>query len=100
MSLKSGNSAWIILPVMGLLLVSAIRSAAAPPLANFTAAATDLPLTVRFIDCSTESPTAWQWDLDNNGSIDAVTADPVFTYPRSGVYTVKLTVGNSEGNNT
>jgi PKD repeat protein len=52
-----------------------------------------------FTDLSwSATPTSWQWDFDNNGTVDATTQNPTYTYTASGVYTVKLTV--SDGVNT
>lgn len=34
---------------------------------------------------------SWEWDFDNNGSVDATTANPTFVYPNAGPYNCKLT---------
>ncbi|WP_440950380.1 PKD domain-containing protein [Methanosphaerula subterraneus] len=72
------------------------------PVADFTANVTSgsLPLTVQFIDASTGSPTAWAWDFTNDGTVDATTQNPIFTYPARGTYSVNLTVSNSDGTNS
>ncbi|HPA08584.1 MAG TPA: PKD domain-containing protein [Methanoregulaceae archaeon] len=72
------------------------------PVANFTANVTTgyAPLTVLFTDLSTNNPTEWGWDFETDGTIDALVPDPVQTYASPGVYTVSLTVLNTEGSDT
>ncbi|AKB27475.1 cell surface protein [Methanosarcina siciliae T4/M] len=72
------------------------------PVAAFTADVTNgtVPLTVNFTDKSTESPTSWAWDFDNDGSIDSTEQNPSYTYTSAGTYTVNLTVANAEGNDS
>jgi len=74
----------------------------APPVANFTANTTsgNAPLTVQFTDLSTEEPTSWAWDFQNDGSTDSTVQNPVFTYATAGTYTVKLTATNDGGSDT
>jgi PKD repeat protein len=73
-----------------------------PPVANFTSNVSTgcAPLTVKFTDTSTESPTSWEWDIDNDGIIDYTTQNPEHTYSNPGTYTVKLTSKNGGGSNT
>ena len=72
------------------------------PIADFTASVTSgcAPLTVNFTDMSQNSPTTWAWDFENNGTTDAITQNPSFTFNTPGNYTVKLSVSNVSGNNT
>lgn len=49
------------------------------------------PLEVTFTDLSTGTPTSWEWDFDNNGSVDSTLQNPTYTYNDAGLYTVKLT---------
>jgi PKD repeat protein len=72
------------------------------PTANFTATPTSgtAPLSVQFSDTSTGSPTAWQWDFDNNGTVDSTAQNPSFSYANAGTYSVKLTVSNAGGSNS
>ena len=51
-----------------------------------------VPLTVAFGDESVGVPTEWEWDFDNNGSIDSTESHPVYTYKEVGTYTVRLRV--------
>ncbi len=74
-----------------------------PITADFTADITNgsAPLTVQFTDLSIAQPnpiTSWEWDFDNNGTVDATTQNPTWTYTDFGFYSVKLTV--SDGTNT
>lgn len=64
--------------------------------AEFSADVTsgDAPLAVTFTDASTGTPTTWSWDFDNDGSVDATTQNPTYTYETAGTYTVSLTVGD------
>ncbi len=68
-----------------------------PMIADFEAADTvgPAPLSVQFSDRSTCDPTAWEWDFDNNGSIDADVKNPVHTYTKQGTYSVMLRVANA-----
>ena len=70
-----------------------------PPVANFTGTPTSglKPLTVQFTDTSTNAPTSWAWDFDNNGSVDSTVKNPSHIYPNAGSYTVKLTATNGGG---
>ncbi len=59
------------------------------------------PLSVQFTDNSTASNTnitSWAWDFDNDGTDDATTQNPSYTYQNAGNYSVSLTVG--DGTNT
>ncbi|WP_321421177.1 DUF3344 domain-containing protein [uncultured Methanobacterium sp.] len=72
------------------------------PVTNFTAntiKGTD-PLTVQFTDTTTNNPTTWAWDFDNDGIIDSTLQNPTWTYTSEGIYNVTLTARNSAGNNT
>lgn len=72
------------------------------PVANFTANVTSgsFPLEVTFTDTSTNSPTSWAWDFQNNGSTDSTVQNPVFTYTSAGTYSVKLIATNGAGSDT
>jgi len=69
------------------------RPVAVANTANFVADTlnVDVGSTVRFTDLSTNAPTAWDWDLDGNGSVDRTIRDPVWVYTQPGQYTVTLT---------
>ncbi len=67
-----------------------------PVVADFTADATsgNAPLTVNFTDNSTGSISTWEWDFNNDGTIDATTQNPSYEYTEAGTYSVSLTVGD------
>lgn len=67
------------------------------PVADFTASPTSgwAPVTVSFTDGSFGPDGAiifWEWDFDNNGTLDATEPNPTFVYGSPGDYTVSLTV--------
>jgi hypothetical protein len=74
-----------------------------PPVADFTVDYQSgiAPLTVQFTDQSTGSIDTWEWDFDNNGTIDSHSQSPgPWTYTEAGDYTVSLTVTGSVGEDT
>jgi len=71
-----------------------------PPVASFTS---DIrkgasPLTVRFLDTSTNTPDSWAWSF-GDGAVSAV-KNPSHSYMSGGSYTVTLTATNAGGSNT
>ncbi|MCR9248625.1 MAG: PKD domain-containing protein, partial [bacterium] len=60
------------------------------------------PLTVKFTDESSGSPTSWQWDFDNDGNVDSTEQNPTHVFAAPGSYSVKLTAQNAvtEGTKT
>ena len=73
-----------------------------PITADFTADVTNgqAPLTVHFTDLSISQPnpiTSWQWDFNNDGTVDATEQNPTWNYTNFGIFSVKLTV--SDGTN-
>ena len=56
------------------------------------------PLEVHFTDISISDPaypiTSWQWDFDNDGTIDSYDQNPVWTYNEGGEFDVKLITSN------
>ena len=73
-----------------------------PPVANFTGTPTSglKPLNVQFTDTSTNNPTSWAWDFDNNGTVDSTVKNPSHIYGTAGSYTVKLTATNGSGSDS
>jgi PKD repeat protein len=71
------------------------------PVPDFTASTLTgfKPLTVQFTDKSTNmaapiSSLVWEWDFQNDGTIDSQIQNPSHTYTTAGVYSVKLRVAN------
>jgi uncharacterized protein (TIGR02145 family) len=71
-----------------------------PPVAAFETSDTSgtAPLTVHFIDQSTNEPTIWYWNFGDGSS--SYKKNPVHKFINAGKYTVKLTVTNSYGSNS
>lgn len=79
--------------------ITALKQAAVPTVSfatNVTGGTT--PLSIQFIDTSTNAPTAWVWSFGDGST--ATGPDPVHTYVTDGTYTVTLTATNSAGSNT
>jgi hypothetical protein len=55
------------------------------------------PLSVQFTDTSSNGPTSWQWDFDNNGTIDSTQQNPSYTYTQDGIYSVRMIAANFGG---
>jgi len=55
----------------------------------------NVPLSVQFTDLSTNGPTSWSWDFENDGVVDSTEQNPTHTYSVPGVYTVSLMVSNA-----
>jgi len=58
------------------------------------------PLTVQFTDQTTGNPNKWEWDFDNDGTIDSFLPHPSYTYQNPGSYTVTLTAYNLSTHDT
>jgi PKD repeat protein len=71
------------------------------PTADFTASPTygRAPLTVYFTNNSTgyDQPLFYEWDFDGNGWPDSYEQNPIFDFDNEGLYTVRLTVMDSDG---
>jgi len=66
-----------------------------PYYANFEAESTsgEVPLTVQFTDLSSgENIQTWEWDFNNNGTIDSYEQNPEYTYQDTGYFSVKLCI--------
>ena len=71
------------------------------PVADFTATPTggSEPLTVDFTDNSTsyDGISAWEWDFNNDGTVDSTAQNPTHTYIGDGTYSVTLNVSEADG---
>lgn len=56
------------------------------------------PTTIQFVDASTPTPSSWAWDFDDDGNVDSTLQNPVFAYPRPGIWRARLTVTAPAGN--
>ncbi len=72
------------------------------PSAGFTSDVTTgcAPLTVQFIDQSTDNVDTWQWNFPGGTPNSSSLPNPVITFDSAGVYDVSLTVINGAGSNT
>ncbi len=52
------------------------------------------PLIVSFTDLSSDDCTLWEWDFDNDGTVDNIAQNPVWSFTEPGTYTVSLTASN------
>lgn len=68
------------------------------PVADFTFISTSDPQIV-FNDQSTNNPTTWLWDFDDNGNTSSL-QDPTYTFSQNRNYTVCLTATNSVSSNS
>ena len=77
----------------------AVSSTLNIPVSKFSASSTSgkVPFTVSFTDQSTGSPASWKWTFGDGGN--STEKNPVHTYNEAGLYSVKLTVSNANGNN-
>ncbi len=72
-----------------------------PPQARISAIPTlgYVPMVVAFTDSSiagTNPITSWEWDFDNDGTVDSLEQNPIYTYNEVGEYYAKLTVSDGE----
>jgi len=77
-----------------------VKTAPVKPVAVFSGSPTSgkAPLTVKFTDKSTGSPTSWKWSFGDKTY--STSKSPVHKYSKVGKYTVSLTVKNAAGNST
>ena len=55
---------------------------------------------VHFNDLSLGLVTSWEWDFNNDGTVDATVRNPAYVYSEPGTYTVKLTVSDENTSQT
>ncbi|MDD1691574.1 MAG: PKD domain-containing protein, partial [Methanoregula sp.] len=79
--------------------ITAYPPGATVPVAGFTGNPVSgiVPLTVRFTDQSTGSPTSWNWSF-GDGNYSSLQS-PTHTYAFAGIFTVSLNATNSAGSN-
>lgn len=76
-----------------------IRANSLPPIANFGAPVTRIPVggSVSFQDSSLNAPTAWNWTFEGADAPTSNFQNPVMSYSTPGIYTVSLSVSNADG---
>jgi len=72
------------------------------PVLSATPTSGSAPLTVEFSSNGSRDPDPgdsirFEWDLNGDGTVDSVDADPQYTYTTPGQYTARLTVYDSSG---
>lgn len=60
----------------------------------------EMPLDVQFYDYSIGNVTSYEWDFDNNGTVDSYEQSPIFTYADTGWHSVNLTVFDGDNSNS
>lgn len=73
-----------------------------PPVASFTASATEICAgqTVTFTDTSTNIPAGWTWTFEGGTPATSTDQNPVITYNSPGTYDVTLVAANYNGTDT
>ncbi|MFM1874967.1 MAG: hypothetical protein RL266_704, partial [Bacteroidota bacterium] len=74
---------------------SAVLTAGAEPVADFTYAQVSGSTSVAFTDATTEDPTSWLWDFGDGNT--STMQNPTHTYAAAGVYAVCVTATNECG---
>ncbi len=70
-----------------------------PPIVDFTVDTVNVlgnPATFTNLSDSVYAGATYEWDIDNNDTVDYTTADITHVYPEYGIYDAKLTVYNSD----
>lgn len=77
-----------------------VTKVATAPVASFVATETSggAPLTVQFVDSSSNTPVSWAWSFGDGSS--STSQNPPHTYTSVGTYSVTLTATNSAGSDT
>ena len=91
-----------VLVLLLLIVGTLVGCGPSAPQARFSATPANgySPLNIQFTDLSAGNITTWQWDFDNDGTIDSTDQNPQYTYSDAGNYTVNLTVIGNNGNDT
>jgi autotransporter-associated beta strand protein len=75
-----------------------VTGSGSPPVAGFTAVPLSgvEPLQVVFTDTSTDFPTSWFWDFNNDAAVDSMDQNPTNVFA-AGTWTVSLVASNANG---
>ena len=73
-----------------------------PVLTNFSSAQSEgiAPFTIEWCNFSIGEDVTYEWDFDNDGTIDSNEENPVYTYEGPGIYSVKLSVLGIDSTNS
>ena len=73
-----------------------------PPVANFIASYTTIPVggSIAFTDQSTNTPTSWSWTFESGTPSTGTTQNPTVTYNTAGTFDVTLTAANAAGSDS
>ena len=73
-----------------------------PVLSNFSTIIQEgeQPLEVEFCNYSIGEVSEYQWDFENDGTIDSYEQSPIHIYPDTGYYSVRLTIIGTDSSNT
>ncbi len=79
-----------------------LKGPQSPPVADFSGSPLTgmAPLSVAFTDGSSNQPSAWAWDFENDGTVESTARDPIHEFAGPGLYTVRLTASNPAGSDT
>jgi len=90
------------IPVMLMICFFIVHSAYADLSADFSADQTIIMAgnPIQFTDLSTGNPTSWEWDFENDGTIDCYEQNPEWTYNEIGIYSVSLTISDGTNEDT
>ena len=77
----------------------AINNSEEPPQPDFIADLREgfASLEVHFTDESTSNVISWEWDFDNDGTVDSTEQNPSYIYNNPGTYAVSLSVPGEGG---
>ncbi|MCK4695538.1 MAG: PKD domain-containing protein, partial [Candidatus Cloacimonetes bacterium] len=69
-----------------------------PLVANFSSSLTEgeAPFTIQFSNYSVGDILSYEWDFDNDGTVDSYEIEPEYTYQDTGYYSVKLIIHDQD----
>ncbi|MEI8201651.1 MAG: PKD domain-containing protein, partial [Bacteroidota bacterium] len=85
---------WSVVSYASFTIVAPI--ACTPPVTDFTytSALAGQPVIFTNTSAPTDTTTTYQWDINNDNTVEYITRNCSFTFPVAGIYAVKLTVNN------
>ena len=97
---KNFSIIWFFLLIFSMIIFTPVCTGASVPVASFVSNVTagTIPLSVHFIDSSTNTPTSWFWSFGDGGT--STLQNPTYTYTKAGTYTIILAATNGAGTDT